>query len=32
MRVILFYYKKLLLLRQGNSEEWDEVDELYVHD
>lgn len=30
--VLIFYYEKLLLLRQGNAEEWDEVDELYVHD
>jgi hypothetical protein len=30
--VLLFYYKKLLRLRKGNLEEWDEVDELYVHD
>lgn len=28
----LFYYKKLLALRAGESEEWDEIDELYVHD
>lgn len=32
MTVIIFYYKKLLELRGGNPEEWDEVDELYVHD
>lgn len=30
--VIIFHYKKLLELRRGNSEEWDEIDELYVHD
>jgi hypothetical protein len=30
--VLIFYYKKLLQLRKGNPEEWDEVDELYVHD
>lgn len=30
--VLVFYYKKLLALRKGNPEEWDEVDELYVHD
>lgn len=30
--VTIFHYKKLLELRSGNSEEWDEVDELYVHD
>lgn len=29
---LLFYYKKLLELRRGNPEEWDEIDELYVHD
>ncbi|MEE4240302.1 MAG: hypothetical protein V2I36_02475 [Desulfopila sp.] len=32
MKVILFYYEKLILLRKGDSEEWDEIDELYVHD
>lgn len=32
IKVILFYYEKLLLLRDGNPDEWDEVDELYVHD
>ena len=30
--VLIFYYKKLLELRKGNPEAWDEVDELYVHD
>lgn len=30
--VLIFYYEKLLLLRQGDGEEWDEIDELYVHD
>jgi hypothetical protein len=30
--VLIYYYKKLLELRKGNPEEWDEVDELYVHD
>ena len=30
--VLIFYYKKLLELRRGNPEAWDEVDELYVHD
>lgn len=30
--VLIFYYKKLLQLRKGTPEEWDEVDELYVHD
>lgn len=32
IRVIAYYYEKLILLRQGNAEEWDEIDELYVHD
>ncbi len=30
--VQIYYYKKLVLLRQGNPEEWDEIDALYVHD
>lgn len=30
--VLIYYYKKLVELRKGNLEEWDEVDELYVHD
>ena len=30
--VLIYYYKKLLELRKGNPEEWDEIDELYVHD
>lgn len=30
--VLIYYYKKLVQLRKGNPEEWDEVDELYVHD
>lgn len=30
--VLLFYFKKLLALRQGDPGEWDEIDELYVHD
>ena len=30
--VLIFYYQKLMLLRQGDPEEWDEIDELYVHD
>jgi hypothetical protein len=30
--VLIFYYKKLLALRRGSPEEWDEIDELYVHD
>lgn len=32
LRVLLYYYEKLLLLRQGNAEEWDEIDELYLYD
>jgi len=32
LTVILYYYKKLLQLRNGSPEEWDEIDELYVHD
>jgi hypothetical protein len=28
----VYYFKKLALLRRGNAEAWDEVDELYVHD
>ena len=30
--VLIYYYKKLLKLRKGDPEEWDEVDELYIHD
>ena len=30
--VLVYYYKKLLELRKGNPEQWDEVDELCVHD
>jgi hypothetical protein len=30
--VLIFYYKKLLALRKGIPEEWDEIDELYVYD
>jgi hypothetical protein len=30
--VLLYYYRKLLRLRGDVAEEWDEVDELYVHD
>lgn len=30
--VQIFYYEKLLLLRHGDIETWDEIDELYVHD
>jgi hypothetical protein len=32
LQVLMFYYKKLLALRAGDGEEWDEIDELYVHD
>jgi hypothetical protein len=32
INVIVYYYEKLLLLRNGDADEWDEVDELYVHD
>ncbi len=32
IKVLLYYYEKLLLLRKGDADEWDEVDELYVHD
>ena len=30
--VQIFYYEKLGLLRQGDIETWEEIDELYVHD
>lgn len=30
--VLIYYYTKLLGLRSGDAEEWDEIDELYVHD
>ncbi|TKB27026.1 hypothetical protein FCL47_07550 [Desulfopila sp. IMCC35006] len=30
--VLIYYYKKLVQLRKGNPEDWDEVDDLYVHD
>lgn len=30
--VLIFYYKKLVLLRNEDIETWDEIDELYVHD
>lgn len=30
--VQIYYYEKLMLLRQGDLETWDEIDELYVHD
>ena len=30
--VQIFYYQKLLLLRGGDIETWEEIDELYVHD
>jgi hypothetical protein len=29
---LVYYFKQLALLRRGNAEAWDEVDELYVHD
>lgn len=32
LTVLLFYFKKLLALRRGDPGEWDEIDELYVHD
>ena len=32
LTVLLYYYTKLVALRAGDVEEWDEVDELYVHD
>jgi len=32
IKVLLFYYEKLISLRKGDADEWDEVDELYVHD
>lgn len=32
LTVLLYYYTKLIALRAGDAEEWDEVDELYVHD
>lgn len=30
--VLIYYYSKLVLLRRGDAEAWDEIDELYVHD
>ena len=30
--VLIYYFKKLVQLRKGSPEAWDEVDELYVHD
>ena len=30
--VLIYYYKQLLLLRQGDPDTWDEVAEIYVHD
>lgn len=30
--VLIFYYRKLILLRQEDLDTWDEIDELYVHD
>ncbi|MBM9603567.1 hypothetical protein [Desulfopila inferna] len=32
IKVLLFYYEKLILLRKDDADAWDEVDELYVHD
>ncbi|MGD8958850.1 MAG: hypothetical protein PVI27_03315 [Desulfobacteraceae bacterium] len=32
LTVILYHYRKLLKLRSGDPEKWDEIDELYVHD
>lgn len=32
LAVQIFYYKKLVLLRQDDIETWEEIDELYVHD
>ncbi len=29
---LVFHYQKLLRLRAGDAEEWDEIDELYIHD
>ncbi|WP_163340747.1 hypothetical protein [Desulfopila sp. IMCC35008] len=29
---LIFHYKKLSRLRAGDAEEWDEIDELYIHD
>ena len=30
--VQIYYYEKLMLLRQGDIDTWEEIDELYVHD
>jgi hypothetical protein len=30
--VLIFYYRKLILLRKEDLDTWDEIDELYVHD
>ena len=30
--VQIYYFEKLMLLRQGDSETWDEINEFYVHD
>ncbi|THB78056.1 MAG: hypothetical protein D6B25_05375 [Desulfobulbaceae bacterium] len=30
--VLIYYYKFLVQLREGNLEAWDEIDEVYVHD
>lgn len=29
---LIYYFEKLLKLRAGEPEEWDEIDELYIHD
>lgn len=29
---LIYHYLKLVRLREGDAEEWDEVDELYIHD
>lgn len=29
---LVYYFKQLTLLRQDDSEAWDEIDELYIHD
>lgn len=32
IKVLLYHYEKLINLRKGDADEWDEIDELYVHD
>lgn len=29
---LVYYFKQLTLLRQDDTEAWDEIDELYIHD